>query len=206
MVKRLKKRSDLEMLLKSCKFWLLLALAMLIAQMALSDEEVSDKSAWDNYKIIVDRNIFSKNRRVYVERQRGEQKDRYVPPPPAPESYFVLRGIVKEDDVFAAFLEDTRGYEVLKVKAGEEIARGFVKSLTIDSLDYEMDGNSVSIFIGNNLQGRASTNLDYDELLEFSEMAGDSTSIPSSSGGSQSSDDNDLLKKLMERRKQELGE
>ena len=57
---------------------------------------------------------------------------------PNPESYFLLKGVVQENNQFIAFVEDKQTGSVLRLRQGDRVARGTVKSLTLDGLEYEL--------------------------------------------------------------------
>lgn len=163
------------------------------------------------YRIITDRNIFSRQRgqRNVNTQTSAEQSTRKVTPPTA-ESYFVLKGLAKVDDVYVAFFEDTRGSELIRVTAGGSLARGKITKLNLDSVVYQRGEDSASILVGQTLEGKLGpVLLTYDDLVSLpatvSVAAGAPKTIDANAPPS-SGDDSDVLKKLMERRKQELGE
>ncbi len=93
---------------------------------------VEKDEQWDKYKVILTRNMFSRDRVPDKER-----RDRRPGPTVNPESYFLLRGVVQEDNRFLAFVEDKQSGSVLRLHEGDHVARGQIKSLTLDSLEYQ---------------------------------------------------------------------
>ncbi|MEA3226191.1 MAG: hypothetical protein U9Q07_09585, partial [Planctomycetota bacterium] len=87
-------------------------------------EPTSQSDSWDTYRIIVERNMFSRQRSPRVDRSRGRQAP--APPAPNPESYVILKGIVQEDGTFIAFLEDTQRGQILRVHKGDKVVRGVI--------------------------------------------------------------------------------
>ncbi|HUT29285.1 MAG TPA: hypothetical protein VMX13_05790 [Sedimentisphaerales bacterium] len=160
------------------------------------------------YGIIVERNIFSRNRgNRTVEPGASATQARRPQPTPQPESYFVLKGIAKADDSFVAFFEDSRGGEVIRVKAQNPIARGTIVKLTLDSAAYQNDANTVDVKVGQTLEGKpGGTALTFENLLEWSEIGSAAASTRDANGTEKLSDDAEVLRKLMERRRQELGD
>ena len=69
------------------------------------------------------------------------------------EELLVLRGIVLEDDLFRAYFENSRTGEVVRVAAGDSLARGHVVDISIDALNFEAERGPVWINIGDNLVG-----------------------------------------------------
>ena len=163
------------------------------------------------YRIITDRNIFSRQRgpRSVGSRTSGEQSARKVTPP-TEESYFVLKGLAKVDDVYIAFFEDTRGGDLMRVTAGVSLARGKITKLNLDSVVYQRGEDSASILVGQTLEGKlAPVLLTYDSYVSLPTTASAAAAAPKTTDANapaSSGDDSDVLKKLMERRKQELGE
>ena len=99
-------------------------------------QEGTDNGFQDRAKIIMDRNIFSKDRRPYeAPRPRSERAEEQTPPP-AVETYYVLKGIAKELDRVTAFIEDTRTGSIRRYTEDARIANGRLQSLTLDTLDY----------------------------------------------------------------------
>ncbi len=164
-----------------------------------------------HYRIIVERNIFSRQRgrRAVDNRTSGEQSTRQVAPR-SQESYLVLTGLAKVNNVYVAFFEDTRGGPLIRVTAGGSLARGRVTKLNLDSVVYQRGEDSASIMVGQTLEGKlGAVALAVDSYVTLpatvstvsdTQTAGDAH-IPSASG-----DEADILKRLIERRRQELGE
>lgn len=121
------------------------------------DETVSvPQNSWEAFSLITTRNVFSKDRR---ERQVEVVRPPVVVVPPEPETFYVLRGIVREDgtlSTYSAYLENTQGGGSW-VHEGDEVCRGKITSLTFDQLVYERtDPNAtgpVTVIIGQDLQG-----------------------------------------------------
>lgn len=168
------------------------------------------------YLAISRNNIFSRNR-------RPAPPDNGTPipprPQPNPESYYILRGIVRENDTFIAFLQDNHEGGVLQLREGDEVARGKIKSLTLDSLEYEFADQTIKVVFGRDLEGGQGT-LDIDTASQWSPQSGYlSSSRRSRDGGGRlesapaassteplTGDDAELLRRLMERRQQQLGQ
>jgi hypothetical protein len=188
---------------------LVLLLCTFYSSGATETSEQKTDDFWSQHKIIVERNIFSRNRgRSATVRGTQEDRARIQQPAPQLESYFVLKGVAKENDKFVAFLEDTRDGHVIQVIANESIARGKITKLTLDSIIYQRDSEETPVKVGETLQGRpAGVALTLDNLLNWSEM--ESTALepqPAESAETPVGDDAEILKRLMERRRRELGE
>jgi hypothetical protein len=71
-----------------------------------------------------------------------------------PEATFVLKGAVDVGGRLTAFIEDLGAKRVMQVAVGEPIARGKVKTITLDSIEYEAAGVAAKrIAVGQNLMG-----------------------------------------------------
>ena len=192
-----------------------------------------------SYRILLDRNIFTRDRRPYVpERERPV----YKPPPPPPiESTLVLTGISRQRGQTLAFIENMGTGRIERHALSSPIARGRVHALTLDFLVYAreseksaLDPNSdpnapvegktpplppppqlTKVWIGQTLMGEASTG-----SPSFSTGTGTAFFAAPTSGASQgaegsttsaetmpadSGEQSDILKRLLERRRQELG-
>jgi hypothetical protein len=137
--------------------------------------------------------------------------DRPKPPRPMPnpESYFLLRGVTQEYGQFIAFVEDKKTGSVLRLREGDHIARGQVKSLTLDGLEYQMQDDKVTpvtVNLGHDLEGKYGA-ITASDLANFTPAA-----APAGQGASPgqsappAADEAEILKRLMEQRKQQLGQ
>lgn len=115
-------------------------------------------TGWDRYKVLVQRNMFSKERGRPREEVRVERK-RDVPPPPRIESDLVLIGVVQKDGAPAAIVENRVSGKIVTVKPGDSIGAGAIKVISLDSIDFEIDGILSVIKIGSTLAGTAPKSL-----------------------------------------------
>jgi hypothetical protein len=154
---------------------------------------------WTPFEIILKRNMFSRQR--VPERVEGPRPDP-ITIVPNPESYLLLKGIVQEDQQFIAFVEDKRTGSVLRLHEGDSVARGTVKSLTLDSLEYEFQDQTTLVHLGLDLEGRggAITAGDLSSFMPMTSSSGSSTPSPPSA------DEAEILKRLMEQRRQQMGQ
>jgi hypothetical protein len=165
----------------------------------------SGDDLWSQFQIIVERNIFSRQRGQSRRERRDEpERPRYVP---TPESRIVLKGIVNLNGAFTAFFEESGA--MLTVRAGDAVARGKLEALTLDHVVFRHEDNTRIVTIGQNLEGTyGSGNISYNEVMEWSE----STSASPDSGEAAAptpepatGEESDILKQMMERRRQQLG-
>ncbi len=159
---------------------------------------------WAAYEVILNRNMFS--------RQRGDRQAQRADGPrreavmPNPESYFRLKGIVQEDGTFIAFLEDTRSSSVLKLRQGDAVARGTIRALTLDLIEYQFEDQVTAVRLGYDLEGGQGA-VTMNELMEWSQTPSTPATAPQGTPSkAPTGDAADMLKQLMQRRQQELGQ
>lgn len=196
--------SKLKKMMSNYKILIFVMLFLVDVSFALSAGQEGDAQFWDNYRVLVEQNIFSRQRGRALRRDEEKPRER---PAPALESYFVLRGVVRQNEEYVAFLEDTRMGETVRARAGDGIARGRVKSLTLDNIEFEMDANSITVGIGDSLQGKAPTlSVTYNDLIEWSQTSSESSGDEASGQRTGTSgDDEEILRRLRERRRRETG-
>jgi hypothetical protein len=155
---------------------------------------------WAKYNIILDRNMLSRNRVPSRPQEVVAEPPKRVPDP---ESYLLLKGIVQEDNRFLAFVEDKRTGTVLRLREGDSVARGTIKSLNLDGLQYQYQDKTISVGIGSDLEGGSGA-LTASDLASYSSMAAPGASATGSAPPS--ADEAEILKRLMEQRQQQLGQ
>jgi hypothetical protein len=172
-------------------------------------QEPLGQDPWVVFKVIVERNMFSRQRGVRVERpDRNDGGTQTPPPAPNPESYYLLKGIVQEDGAFMAFVEDKRSGDILRLHEGDAVARGSIKSLNLDSLEYELEQRIVVVTMGHDLEGGQGT-VTMADLLDGLQGSSSLTTAERQGGSpapQPTGAEADILKQLMERRQQQLGQ
>lgn len=149
----------------------------------------------DDYRIIVDRNIFARDRAARrtgrPERDRSQETKA-----PAPE--MVLIGMAVQGGEPLAFFEDSRSGEIVQLPSGQELWGGTILSISMDGVDYLYRGTTRYLAIGDNLQGVAAALLSASSMP--SSAPSDATFKPSEGGNKPA---NDMLERLRQRRLQE---
>jgi len=154
--------------------------------------------SFDDYRIIVTRNIFARNR--------------YMPTQGAPvsrptvsqerENSLVLTGVAAQGKVREAFFEDNRSGETLRVPVGSAFSAGTIVSVSFDGVVYRTGGVTRKITVGESLAGvpaglyvpGASSQ---PVAAAASEPAGGPGAIEGASGGG------GVLERMRQRREQE---
>jgi hypothetical protein len=71
-----------------------------------------------------------------------------------PDGHIALRGVVLEDNSqYSAFLEDTAGNHTMRVRPGDSVGMGRVKTINLDSLVFETPLRTTHVQVGQNLLG-----------------------------------------------------
>lgn len=162
------------------------------------------QNTWAKYQVILQRNIFSRQRGPITQRQRITRSRPVVTP--NPESYFLLKGIVQEGSTFIAFFEDVQSNGILKLREGDSVARGTVENFTLDSVEYRRAEQVVSVALGQDLEGGIGA-VTMSRLLQLPATSS-ATSDPNTTveEPTLSNDEAEILRQLMEKRKQQLGQ
>jgi hypothetical protein len=167
---------------------------------------------WAKYQLILERNIFSRNRRLV----RRPEDDREAPPVvvPDPETHFLLKGIVQENNEFIAFVEDTQGGTVLRLNRDDPVARGTIKALNLDGIEYQFEDRITAVKLGCDLEGNVGAVPARAPLPAVTSASAAPTSAagqtqpapPAGQTPAPTGDEADILKRLMEQRRQQLGQ
>jgi hypothetical protein len=126
---------------------------LLSAAVVQGAETDNVKNSWDDYKILSEKNIFSRSRTKAVPVVNEIKQPVIVVPE---ENYYTLRGITKQAEEFVSFIEDSRTMAVKKVRKGDKIGPGKVGDITLDDMSYVNGGKTIDVKIGMNLEGHTS--------------------------------------------------
>ncbi len=190
-------------------FLVLASLVVLPQVWAEDDSGGSDPASFElKYKLILERNIFSRDRQVYREVVEVERND---PPPPPLEASFVVVGISRLNDMTVAFIEDTSLGQVDEYAVNSQIAMGKILAMTLDSLQYQVstDANDINdvavteVKVGQSLLGESASGRPGDILRE-SPSHDESEPATTSEADEMSDEDMDeVLRRMMEKRANE---
>lgn len=176
------------------------AVATTLAFAAEAQESRTAKpGSWERYQALTSNNIFVKDRRPQSSGS-GRSSPATHAEAATTERSFVLTGVVQQDGVFYAFVEDTRNRTTMKVRAGEDVCRGKLAALTLDSVDYVKDGATTRVEVGRNFEGTTAS--------APAATSADASTTPAAPGavvaptpGSEAA----LLERLRQRRLKEMG-
>jgi len=171
--------------------------------------------SYDDYRLISERNIFSRDRtsrtRTYT---RSEPTSRPAPPapPPAPpaspgDTVWVLAGVALHREAQVAFLENLQTGEVLRLSPGSAAASGTIASICLDSVEYSRGATTRTIRVGENLAGEVPTSFTVarSSLAPASPSSGAASSSSTTQPATTSDPGvNSILERLRQRRLQEM--
>lgn len=150
------------------------------------------------FGVVADRNIFVKSRTPPVRRDDRQPTSRPERPPPSAEESLVLRGVVIEDEadgstVLRAYFEDQRTRSLVRVTAGDALAKGHVVDVSIDAIAFENQGAVVWVRIGDNLLGERSNSASSSSTTS-------ATTSPTDGTGDPAAPLSDIERRMRERR------
>jgi len=103
------------------------------------------------FDVLLKKSIFSRDR------SRGSAPPATGPATVArvlsPEQSVAFRGVLCPDEEYVAFMENIQTGQITIVKTGDEIGKGRVAGITLDTLSYDADGKVRPIKLGQDLTG-----------------------------------------------------
>ena len=205
--------------LPSTKLWAVAIAALVLPAGSTLPAETAPEDSWENYRVLVERNIFLRDRRPA--RPRGPSLGPREPIVRDSDRDVVLTGIGRRNGEYVAFFENTATGVTTRARMGEDVGKGRIRAITLDTVEYERDGVVTRIEIGYALQGgrfvretvptssRATTRPSDSSLSTTApatapaEQASEA-SPAGSGGGAESTDVEDILRQMRQRREQEL--
>jgi type II secretory pathway component PulC len=163
------------------------------------------KNTYDKYKVIYERNVFSKDR---LPPRQKKPKDNNNVRTTKVLSIYVLRGIAAEEarSHKYAFIEEQISSESIMAKIGTKIIGGQIKEIQMDYVLFEEGGKTRKVKVGQEFGTTSTTVMTVATEPADKDTAADNvTPVEEKTDQSSPEGENDLLKKLMERRKRELG-
>lgn len=167
-------------------------------------EEGTEKSSaktfrYDDFKVIAQRNMFSRNRRSYRPQPRVERR-------PVRKSVvlsvYVLKGVAVNDGQKVAFIEEEVSGETLRAIAGDEFLNGRITDVQFTHVLFEENDQTKTIGLGEMFARKETVS---ETPGDTEADASSETTTDSDTDSTEPSSGSDLLKKLMQRRKNELG-
>ena len=163
--------------------------------------ENSEETFWEKYKIIAERNIFSRTRSpqmaVGIHGDAGEQEKSVEE---VKAILYVLRGITIDNQSRRLFIENELTGQSFQLGIGEEFDGVIVKEIQSNFAVIRVGEEDVQVKVGSDLAGRQAC----AESAHTPSDPNTTTSIKESEFRSNQKED-DTLRQLIERRKREMG-
>lgn len=158
--------------------------------------------SWEKYKVLAERNIFLRDRSPRAHSTRAAAAPVYPVYPD--EHYTVLTGIVRQAEVYVAFLEDTRTGVTSRARADGPVAQGRIVRITLNYVEYEKNGRTVKVDVGESLEGASPAQRSAPAPSVTIGATSDSSAGTPPPGGTGAEDERAILERLRQRRQKEL--
>ena len=133
----------------------------------------------DKYGILLRRSIFARSGIAQrIDRPPATTSTAPSAPPLSPEQAVLFVGVIAQDEEYVAFAENQVTHQLMVLRTGDDVARGKVVAITLDTLAYGTGGTIKQVPIGHNLAGE----LVASSLASGAATAGSPTSAPSTAG------------------------
>jgi hypothetical protein len=133
----------------------------------------------DRYGVLLRRSIFARSGIAQrIDRPPATTSTAPSAPPLSPEQSVLFVGVIAQDEEYVAFAENQVTHQLMVLRTGDDVARGKVVAITLDTLAYGSGGAIKQVPIGHNLAGE----LVASSLASGAATAGSPTSAPSTAG------------------------
>ena len=176
-----------------------LALATGIAATPQATNQVS-RTDYSAFRIIGERNIFNQSRQ-----HRGKDRSKSAVTEPVGDAFSLVGTMSYEKGDFAFFDGTTSDYRKI-IRADDAIAGCKVTAITPQSVKLEIGGQKIEMKVGAQMRrdDAGAWQLTVEEELPATPADSAIASPMESAGSDSSADVNDVLKKLMQKREQEM--
>jgi hypothetical protein len=159
---------------------------------------------FDAFRMVRTRNIFDPDRRPIVQASTAPREVRSAPP--TRSDYVALTGTMVTADKALAFFSGSRSEYNKVLSADQSIADVKITKITSDSIDVERAGKKITVAVGQTvpLDGSAPTAAPIAAPANAAPTSSSGTETAPSSPGAPPADASDVLKRMMEKRQQEL--
>jgi hypothetical protein len=133
----------------------------------------------DQFKVLLERSIFARSGIARSVERPATTSTAPSAPQLTPEQAVVFVGVLAQDNEYVAFAENQVTRQLMVLRTGDDVARGRVVEITLDTIAYGSGGQIKVVHLGQNLAG---------ELAPTSSFAGSvTTTAPSGTPGGTSS-------------------
>jgi len=152
---------------------------------------------YQSFKIITDRNIFDPNRSSRTAR-------RTEAPRPAKIESFALVGTMSYENGTYAFFDGSGSSYRKGVKTGETIAGFKIAEISSDRVKLEANGHEIELNVGMQMKKQDEGEWQLSGRAESFSTSSPATTSTEKTDSAPGGEDSDVLKKLMQKREQEL--
>jgi hypothetical protein len=172
-------------------------LSLLFVALAFGASQDEKGLGFEKYAIIAERDIFSRYKGVSRQNAEGTA-----------ETYstkimrmYILRGISQQGQRKLAFIEEEISGEIIRAAIGENIHGWRIEDIAVDFILCEKDGQQHTIPIGSELSRTEGQTPDLSSSLKTSEK----NDKPRTTDAKTNDNQDEVLKKMLERRKNQVG-
>lgn len=159
-----------------------------------------EAKSFDDYSLLYENNIFSRERQA----PRPEHEEREPVRVRRVINVFMLKGVAVSAQESVAFVEEQVSGDLYRLKTGDELAGGVVTDVQKDKIVFTMDNKLSEIAVGGEL-GRSETEEEYVASAEAPETGADAAAAAPAAPAAGGSSEDEILRQMLERRKQQMG-
>jgi hypothetical protein len=152
---------------------------------------------YESFKIITDRNIFDPNR-------SSRSRTRTDGPRPARVESFALVGTMSYENGTYAFFDGTGSSYRKAIKTGDTIAGYKVSDISADRVKLEANGQQIELNVGVQMRKQEEGEWQLAGRAESFGTSSPATATTEKTDSASGGEESDVLKKLMQKREQEL--
>ncbi len=130
------------------------AVVMVLAALSPVPAAADYDEEMDKSRLLVERNIFRRDRRPRVARPVATTRT-VVRTPYDTDHNLVLTGIARRDGGYVAFFENTQTGATTRAATSRPVGKGEISAITLDGIEYKRDGSVTTIKVGHSLSGSA---------------------------------------------------
>ena len=171
----------------------MLSLSTMLGGIATADKSESGKQFdADTYKVIYEKNVFSKNRLQDQKHGRSVERKKTVV-----ISLYVLKGIAFDGKNKTAFIEEQVSGQTFRAETGDTVINGKIVDIMPGYVVFEDNGETKNITVGEDFGSTETVETVYENDIDRVSKPPEETE--------KKTDEDDILKIMMERRQQQLG-
>ena len=107
----------------------------------------------DQYKVLLERSIFARSGIARNVERPATTSTAPSAPQLSPEQAVVFVGVLVQDGEYVAFAENQVTQQLMLLRTGDDVARGKVVGITLDTIAYGSGGQIKVVHLGQNLAG-----------------------------------------------------